>query len=332
MQRHLTLLTAGLFSLVLQAQDYSDFESINSCANFNHCTYNASLGWTPFGYNANSYFFRSTARLGTGNPGFTSCNGMNWFLNTVNPESWEESELGTVDPTNTRYLTFQFTGSGSAAQMGITREIPWSPHERYVKFHIAGKIQSGSTMPTIIRASLGTFDVSGAPCTMYPGVTWTWAEPQLNYPVNTGSPQLVDWQMRSLTIPAGATRLWIKLETDVLTAGQVYRFYIDDVSWEEYIPGMAPQPEGTPITTLLSDERTPIVAPNPATGAFSLYTPGLAAGLQVHVFAADGRLVTSANTTDTNRLDLDLSAEPAGLYMVRIAAGEKEYLVRLMKE
>jgi hypothetical protein len=332
MKRNFTLLSTGLLAFCLHAQDISDFESLNSCSGFSNCTYNSTLGWTPFGFNANSYFFRSVARLGTGTPGLSGCNGTNWFLNTVNPESWELSELGAADLSNTRYLTFQFTGNGSPAQMGITREIPWSPNERYVKFHIAGKIQSGSSVPTLMRASVGTFDVSGAPCTMYPGVTWTWAEPLQSYNVNTTAPQGVSWQMRSLYIPAGTTRLWIKLETTALTAGQVYRFYIDDVSWEEYIPGMAPEPETTEFNGRMLDERTPTVAPNPANGAFSVYTPNLAPGSPVQVFSADGRLVISAITNDAGRLDLDLQDEPAGLYSIRITAMDKDHVLRLMKE
>lgn len=75
-----------------------------------------------------------------------------------------------------------------------------------------------------------------------------------------------------------------------------------------------------------------VIIPNPTSGAFATVTPGLPANLLVHVFAADGRVVRTTRTTDTSRLDLDLTTEPAGLYTVRIAAPGGDTLMRVMKE
>lgn len=76
----------------------------------------------------------------------------------------------------------------------------------------------------------------------------------------------------------------------------------------------------------------PFASPNPTSGAFDLYTTDVPANTPVQVIAADGRIVRTLSTTDDRRLTIDLTAEPVGLYSVRILEEGREHTVRVVRE
>lgn len=72
--------------------------------------------------------------------------------------------------------------------------------------------------------------------------------------------------------------------------------------------------------------------PNPTSGSISVNTEGIPTNTPLLVLASDGRVVRSLRTTDEARLDIDLTQEPAGLYTIRISDGDRNEVVRVVKE
>jgi Secretion system C-terminal sorting domain len=70
--------------------------------------------------------------------------------------------------------------------------------------------------------------------------------------------------------------------------------------------------------------------PNPTTGLVQL--TGLGEGAQVTVVDALGRTVVKTMNATSNTVDLDLSAQPKGLYLVQVRAGEALNTQRLVVE
>ncbi|MBL7983984.1 MAG: T9SS type A sorting domain-containing protein [Flavobacteriales bacterium] len=72
--------------------------------------------------------------------------------------------------------------------------------------------------------------------------------------------------------------------------------------------------------------------PNPTAGSVSVITAGIPTNTPLLVLASDGRVVRSLRTNDEARLDIDLTQEPAGLYTIRISDGDRNEVVRVVKE
>jgi PKD repeat protein len=92
---------------------------------------------------------------------------------------------------------------------------------------------------------------------------------------------------------------------------------------------MAEEPT-SPTRTMMDDKA--IVVPNPTNGQFSIFTDALRAGQSIEIHAPDGRLVRSLQSASDQRIDLDLTQEPVGLYSVRISYEDHYEVVRIMKE
>jgi endonuclease/exonuclease/phosphatase family metal-dependent hydrolase len=73
----------------------------------------------------------------------------------------------------------------------------------------------------------------------------------------------------------------------------------------------------TPVARTTDDLVVSVVAPNPTRGAFAL---DLSRPASVTVYDALGRLLSTTQAS-AGRLALDLSAQPAGLYLIRVADG-----------
>lgn len=93
-------------------------------------------------------------------------------------------------------------------------------------------------------------------------------------------------------------------------------------------PGMQPPPGGRPSIETTGDM---VLMPNPTSGRFALFAK-VAANTPVVVLSPDGRLLKEVRTNDLQRLDIDLTNEPAGLYTIRINDGMHPEVLRVVKE
>lgn len=83
--------------------------------------------------------------------------------------------------------------------------------------------------------------------------------------------------------------------------------------------------QGFPLSVGVNEQaeaRELTIAPNPATGVFTLTLPmGLGTGARALVFDAVGKQVSSRSITNgAERITMDLSAQPEGLYFVELTA------------
>ena len=333
------LLAASTGNTFAQAQIF-DFEN-HACGT----AYNPSssvpgaYGWTAHKPGPlNGALCRTMTLTGT----CTNDNNGNWGfpVGNQNPVNWNGSQL------NKHYIMFQLPGAGGTEAFAFTRGVTAYSTTTKIHFRMAGKIQNQNDPPIALDVQLGTSAASGDLVNMYSTITWQNVHEfgqsvYAPYSVNTTSGSNVVWEHRIIDIPPGTGRVWIRFVTPMIHTGDNYRFYLDDVSLGDP-SGMAVQgSQGTlvnePVAKSLAHQgmaelSISTASPNPTTGAFTLYTTDLPANLPVEVFGANGRLVRSLFTTDNARLEFDLSSEPAGLYTVRIAVGEKSEVIRVVKE
>jgi hypothetical protein len=87
---------------------------------------------------------------------------------------------------------------------------------------------------------------------------------------------------------------------------------------------------GTDLIT--SDVQKVLVFPNPASNVVNINLPGLKGKSDVSIFDVNGRVVLRRQVSTVNT-QLDISALPAGVYMIRIKNGEKEVnMTKIIKQ
>jgi len=106
--------------------------------------------------------------------------------------------------------------------------------------------------------------------------------------------------------------LHISTNGDVITAG----LYVDHLAIDGSIPHaiISKYANTTTMITELTNLPQVNVYPNPSSGDFSLETSE--AILSVEIYSTDGRMIL-ANVGESNLMHLDLSSQPAGIYLVK---------------
>ncbi len=340
------LLCAGLLAPPATAQLNEDFESYGN--GFGLTTpVSAFLPWQYYGHNYGSWRPRMMHRADP-DPLFT------FPTTNLDPESHGGAPndhyikiYANPGSSGTGAGTAGTPGDPNAYHRGIYRQLP-TPiqpgcYKVYARINVNYPGSTGQTMGIRTKAVLAD-------------MVQSWFYMNLNWQNDPGNiPGAEEFYVDSrLVNTATLDQTWFQVGGTIEVNAEHEAFYLD-IQFREMqlhpttfsyrlddlrlIPcdeGMAP----TPGTDLLPGQKkrdqnlltAPFIAPNPTVGAFAVYTPGLPANLPVEVFAADGRAVHSTRTHDSGRLDLDLTAEPAGLYTVRIAAPDGDTLLRVMKE
>jgi hypothetical protein len=198
---------------------------------------------------------------------------------------------------------------------------------------------------------------NGVPCTTIPGPSaadYPLPPSFMNYENQTPNIPFLDGQAGFAFTAVGgenyvALRTTIRKGNPVLSASSLW---LDD--FELYNadlpipPAMAQLNDEGPITQRTQesfggpkdltteeaiDRTTNLYAiPNPTTGPLVLSTVGIPTNTPLLVLASDGRLMRTHRTTGDIRTDIDLTDLPAGLYTVLVLSGDRNKVVRVMKE
>lgn len=104
---------------------------------------------------------------------------------------------------------------------------------------------------------------------------------------------------------------------------------------EDYLINLsttALQGEAIPVTANESHRSNISVSPNPSNGIFTVTMPAASEGVAYEMMNMNGAVVRSSNKIFKGSLKLDITALPAGLYLLRIKDGNgREYIQKLIR-
>lgn len=132
---------------------------------------------------------------------------------------------------------------------------------------------------------------------------------------------------------------WIDCADGSPIAGATTPFYTATASGTYAVvitgpDGCQAQSRCVPVTlTHLSDmlEAQLTVSPNPSAGHFTLTWQQDWPGLQVGLFRADGQRVMVQPEREPGQMHLDLSQQPAGMYLLQVQQGARQATLKLIK-
>jgi Zn-dependent metalloprotease len=108
---------------------------------------------------------------------------------------------------------------------------------------------------------------------------------------------------------------------------------------EDYLVNLTSTPlqefDNNPVTiaAIQTPAATVVVAPNPSTGKFNVSFNSGFSPIQYYILTSSGLAVKSAKVVSAKTLQLDITAMPAGLYLLRlIDLNGREKLLKLVKE
>ncbi len=222
-----------------------------------------------------------------------------------NLTSWTEETIALPEPTADYYISFEGNAKWGRGVCIDDIQVTGIP------VPVTQNIQnvSVSTGSTPCFGALQTITVAGA------GTTFT---------VQNGG---------SATLVAGQNILYYP-GTNVLAGGYMHGYIAPGgpfcVTTIPAVPVIAGEEDGYPR----NDKKTSFtVYPNPTTGKFTLELTGIdfSEKVRVEIYGMKGEKVLAKELTERKTHDFSLSEVPAGLYFVRVVAGEKAETMKLVK-